>query len=192
MVAAYRSYGATTEPRSCRTRISDARSLCDSPCHPPRMCDYCEERDMVEHEDIRQPETVSEPLPAYLGMTTPRSRAPKRRPRFATTRHEPRDRLSTIAASVSKKAMISRRRSRVSNRRVIPFVDPVSCRCWGRLRRFDARAVDREPRPARRGSTAPPLGRPRALRTLHEVAAISAVGELTERWTEDCVRLRRC
>ena len=35
---------------------------------------------MVEHEDIRQPETVSEPLPAYLGMTTPRSRAPKRRP----------------------------------------------------------------------------------------------------------------
>jgi hypothetical protein len=40
-----------------------------------------EERAMAEHEDLRQPQTVSKTVANYLDMTTPRSRAPKRRPR---------------------------------------------------------------------------------------------------------------
>jgi hypothetical protein len=36
---------------------------------------------MAEHEDLRQPQTVSKTVANYLDMTTARSRAPKRRPR---------------------------------------------------------------------------------------------------------------
>jgi hypothetical protein len=36
---------------------------------------------MAEHEEIRQPQTVSQMLANYLDMTTPRSRPPRRRPR---------------------------------------------------------------------------------------------------------------
>jgi hypothetical protein len=45
------------------------------------MCDDCEDQLMAEHEDIRQPQTVSKMLANYLDMTTPRARAPKQRPR---------------------------------------------------------------------------------------------------------------
>ena len=36
---------------------------------------------MAKDEEIRQPQTVSQMLANYLNMTTPRSRAPQRRPR---------------------------------------------------------------------------------------------------------------
>jgi hypothetical protein len=46
----------------------------------PPQSGYCEEHAMDDHDDIRQPRTVSKPLANYLDMTTPRSRAPQRRP----------------------------------------------------------------------------------------------------------------
>jgi len=45
-----------------------------------RMCDNREERAMAEHEDLRQPQTVSKAVANYLDMTTPRAGRPKRRP----------------------------------------------------------------------------------------------------------------
>jgi hypothetical protein len=45
---------------------------------------------MDEREDIRQPQAVSKTLANYLDMTTPRSRAPKRRP----PRHEEQGRTT--------------------------------------------------------------------------------------------------
>jgi len=78
-------FTATTEPQSgngwgfrCLPCDHPAGSLLDS---SPHRFEQCEEHAMDEHEDIRQPQAVSKTLANYLDMTTPRSRAPKRRPR---------------------------------------------------------------------------------------------------------------
>ena len=85
VVAVYRVRRATTEPQSgngwgfqCLPCDHPAGSLLDS---SPHRFEQCEEHAMDEHEDIRQPQAVSKTLANYLDMTTPRSRAPKRRPR---------------------------------------------------------------------------------------------------------------
>ena len=116
---------------------------------------------MEERNDIRQPQSVSTPPMNYLYMTTPRSRAPRRRPRRRDERADLRARPSTTKGSVSKKETISHRHGehapRVRRRRVVPLTssDPVGgcARVPDRLRD----SLVREPNAWR--TPQPPLGR---------------------------------
>src|SRR5439155_24822518 len=70
--------GGRGYPCSARTTEPQSGNGWGFRCSPPdhsavfaaqpstRMCDNCEERAMAEHEDIRQPQVVSKPLPNYL------------------------------------------------------------------------------------------------------------------------------